>query len=136
LLEQLPKLLFGFTPSIITILGMGVYFYKTNNSRKFICNECAISSCSKCEKKITARNHCKEDKIAICQACGSHQFYDRSLSWKQTFFSALLVPFILVLLIAFMLADPFLPVLLVLIYAYFSDPNCIKCGERINVEYI
>jgi len=129
-------LLFGFTPSIIAILGMGIYFYKTNNSKRFICNECAIGTCPNCKKTLTARNHCKEDKIAICQACGSHQPYDTSLTWKQTIFGTLLFPIALISLIAFWLADPFLLVLLFFVYSYFSAPNCTQCGERINVASI
>lgn len=129
-------LISGFTPSIIAILGMGAYFYKTNNSKKIICNECSINTCPSCHRKLTAKNHCKEDKIAICQTCGSHQPYDTSLTWKQTIFSALLIPIVLIALIAFWLADPFLPVLVFFIYSYFSAPNCTQCGERINVASI
>ena len=129
-------LLFGLIPSILAILGMGAYFYKTNHSKKFICSECAISTCPKCKKRLTGKNHCIEDKIAICQACGSHQPYDTALTWKQTIFSTLLLPFILILLVAFLFADPFLLVLIFFIYSYFSAPNCTQCGERINVASI
>ena len=129
-------LLFGFISSILAILGMGFYYYKSNNSKLFICNECAITTCPKCDKKLTARNHCKEDKIAICQACGSHQPYDTLLTRKKTLLGTMLIPFIIILLIAFWLADPFLLVLIFFIYCYYSAPNCIKCGERINVSSV
>jgi hypothetical protein len=129
-------LLFGPVPSILVILGMGAYFFKTNHSKKFICSECAIKTCPKCGKIFTGRNHCKEDKIVICQVCGAHQPYDTSLTWKQTAFGTLLLPIILISLIAFWLVDPFLLVLLFFAYSYFSAPNCIQCGERIDVAFI
>ena len=129
-------LFFGFIPSILAILGMGFYYYKSNNSKLFICKDCSISTCPKCNKKLTAKNHCKEDKIAICQACGSHQHYDTFLTRKKTLLGTMLMTFIIIILIAFWLADPFLLVLIFFIYSYFSAPNCTKCGERINVSSV
>jgi uncharacterized membrane protein len=126
-------MVFGLIPSILAILGMGLYFYRTNNSEKFVCGECAIKICPKCEKKLTARNHCKEDKIAICQACGSHRQFGTPVTWKQVLVGSLLLPFILLLLLAAWLADPFLLVLLYFIYIYFSAPKCNQCRERINI---
>jgi len=126
-------LLFG--PSMIVLLGIGLYVFVVHNSKKFTCTSCSKKNCPICQKELRHKNHCRGCNVAICPFCDSHQTHKRPLSWLSTLLGMLLFILAIISVIFLLFVGPIWTVLFVLILLYFSSPICKNCKTRIHTEY-
>jgi hypothetical protein len=127
-------LLLGISLGLFMI-GLGFYALIAHHPQKFICEDCLVKSCPECSNALDGKNSCKTCRVVICPFCRHHQPYVKSMSRPATIgFTIIMIVTFLSLLAGVMIA-PWVLVVLILFYLYYSSPICGQCSERISTSH-
>jgi hypothetical protein len=119
----------------IFMVGLAAYLLIAHNPSKFICEDCTVKSCPECSQKLETRNLCKKCGVATCSYCGHHQTHKTSVSWPLAILGVVLLPIVIGALMGGLMIAPWVLVVFILFYLYYSSPKCIECNERIMTTY-
>jgi hypothetical protein len=117
------------------MLGLGSYALVAHNPKRFICEGCSVKSCPECNNELETTNHCKKCKVVVCPFCRQHQPYAKSMSRLATVGVTILLITAFISLMAGLVIAPWVLVLVILFYFYFSSPRCRECNERISTSH-
>lgn len=120
----------------IFMIGFAVYSLVAHNPNKFICEDCSVKTCPECQQRLEAKNLCKKCNVVTCSFCGHHQRHDTSVSWPMAILGVILLPLVIVAFMGGLMVAPWVLVVLVLFYFFYSSPKCTQCNERIMTTNI
>lgn len=119
----------------IFMVGLGVYSLIAHNPNKFICEDCSVKSCPECQQKLETKNLCKKCKVVICSFCGHHQKHETSVSWPIAILGVVSLPLVIIAFLGGLMIAPWVLIVFILFYLFYSSPKCKECNERIMTTY-
>jgi len=126
---SIPLWIFLLGPlSAVFFAGLGLYLYKTHNSKTFVCPDCLEQNCPNCSKELSSKKYCNNCKIIICPLCGNQQQHEKGTTWLK---ASILLPVTFAVAIGLLFIDPWLVPLAYMFYVVFSAPNCRNCSEKV-----